>query len=77
MNNFDGLFPNFTTRCLELKSVLMPVEYLLLDIGMVSSTITGRRSAGAVLQALGRTIVYIMLKGPDVCFLGDINIVAD
>ena len=61
MNNFDTLFPNFTARCADLQSVLMPVAYLLLVIGMVSSTIAGRRSTGAVLRALGRTIVYIIV----------------
>src|ERR1043166_5263823 len=60
MNNFDTLFPNFTARCADLKSVLMPVAYLLLVTGMVSATIAGHRSAGASLRALGRTIVYIV-----------------
>ena len=60
MNNFDTLFPNFTARCADLQSVLMPVAYLLLVTGMVSSTIAGRRSTGAVMRALGRTIVYII-----------------
>ena len=61
MNNFDTLFPNFAASCAALKSVLMPVAYLLLVTGMVLSTIVGRRSAGPVLRALGRTIVYIIV----------------
>ncbi len=61
MNNFDSLFPNFTARCADLKSVLMPVAYLLLVTGMVVSTIAGHRSTRAVLTALGRTIVFIMV----------------
>ena len=61
MNNFDTLFPNFAASCVALKSVLMPVAYLLLVTGMVLSTIAGRRSAGPVLRALGRTIVYIIV----------------
>jgi len=61
MNNFDSLFPNFTARCADLKSVLMPVAYLLLVTGMVASMIAGHRSTRAVLQTLGRTIVYIIL----------------
>jgi hypothetical protein len=61
MNNFDTLFPNFAARCSALKSVLMPVAYLLLVTGMVLSMIAGRRSAGPVLRALGRTIVYIIV----------------
>ena len=39
----------------------MPVAYLFLVTGMVLSTIAGRRSAEAVLRALGRTIVYIIV----------------
>ncbi len=39
----------------------MPVAYLLLVAGMISSTITGQRSAGAYMRTFGRTIVYIML----------------
>jgi hypothetical protein len=61
MNNFDTLFPNFAASCASLKSVLMPVAYLLLVTGMVLSTITGRRSAGPVLRTLGRTIVFIIV----------------
>lgn len=61
MNNFDTLFPNFTARCADLQSVLMPVAYLFLVTGMVSSTIAGHRSTGAVMRALGRTIVYIIV----------------
>ena len=61
MNNFDTMFPNFGASCAALKSVLMPVAYLLLVTGMMLSTIAGRRSAGAVLRAFGRTIVYIIV----------------
>ena len=61
MNNFDTLFPSFTASCADLRSVLMPAAYLLLVTGMVSSTIAGRRSTWAVLQALGRTIVCIIV----------------
>jgi hypothetical protein len=61
MNNFDTLFPNFAASCAALKSALMPVAYLLLVTGMVLSTIAGGRSADAVLRALGRTIVYIIV----------------
>lgn len=39
----------------------MPVAYLLLVVGMISSTITGQRSAGAYMRTVGRTVVYTML----------------
>jgi hypothetical protein len=77
MNNFDSLFPNFTARCADLKSVLMPVAYLLLVTGMVSSTIAGHRSTRAVLQALGRTIVYIIVLTQLVNWGNQIAVITD
>ena len=77
MNNFDTLFPNFTARCADLKSVLMPVAYLLLVTGMVSATIAGHRSAGASLRALGRTIVYIVLLTQVVNWGNQITLITD
>jgi hypothetical protein len=61
MTDFNSLFPNFLSQCSQLKTTLMPVAYLLLVAGMISSTITGQRSAGAYMRTFGRTIVYIML----------------
>lgn len=61
MHEFNSLFPHFLERCTELKSALMPVAYLLLVIGMVSSTLSGRRSPGAYIRTFGRTIVYVVL----------------
>lgn len=61
MQDFNSLFPHFLERCVELKSALVPVAYLLLVVGVISSTLTGRRSASAYLRTFGRTIVYILL----------------
>jgi type IV secretion system protein TrbL len=61
MTDFNSLFPNFLSQCSQLKATLMPVAYLLLVVGMISSTITGQRSAGAYMRTVGRTVVYIML----------------
>lgn len=61
MTDFNSLFPSFLSQCSQLKTTLMPVAYLLLVAGMISSTITGQRSAGAYMRTFGRTIVYIML----------------
>jgi hypothetical protein len=77
MNNFDTLFPNFTARAADLKSVLMPVAYLLLVTGMVSSMIAGHRSTRAVLQTLGRTIVYIILLTQLVNWGNQITLITD
>jgi hypothetical protein len=77
MGDFNSLFPNFTTRCAELKSVLMPVAYLFMVIGMVAATAAGRRSAGASLRMFGRTIVYIIVLtqlvnwGNQICLITD------
>jgi hypothetical protein len=61
MTDFNSLFPSFLSQCSQLNTTLMPVAYLLLVAGMISSTITGQRSAGAYMRTFGRTIVYIML----------------
>jgi len=61
MTDFNSLFPSFLSQCSQLKTTLMPVAYLLLVAGMISSTITGQRSAGAYMRTFGRTIVYITL----------------
>lgn len=39
----------------------MPIAYLLLVSGMISSTITGHRSGAAYMRTFGRTIVFIVL----------------
>jgi len=77
MNNFDSLFPNFTARCADLKSLLMPVAYLLLVTGMVSSTIAGHRSTRAVLQSLVRTIVLIIVLTQLVNWGNQIAVITD
>jgi len=77
MNNFDTLFPNFAASCAALQSTLMPVAYLLLVTGMVLSTIAGGRDAEAVLRALGRTIVYIILLTQLVNWGNQIAVITD
>jgi len=58
MNNFDTLFPNFLNQCTEMNHVLTPIAFVLLAIGIVSSTITGRRSPSAYLRTIGRTFAF-------------------
>ncbi|MCG3147778.1 MAG: hypothetical protein PCFJNLEI_01219 [Verrucomicrobiae bacterium] len=80
MDEFNTLFPNFTTRCADLKSVLMPVAYLFLVTGMVISTISGRRSVSASMRTFGRTIVFIILLtqlvswGNQICQITDTTV---
>jgi len=58
MNNFDTLFPNFLSQCAEMNRVLMPIAFVLLAIGIVSSTVTGHRSPSAYLRTIGRTFAF-------------------
>jgi len=80
MDDFKSLFPNFAARSADLKAVLMPIAYLLLVTGMVSATITGRRSAGASMKTMGRTMVYIILLthlvswGNEICLVTDATV---
>lgn len=77
MPDFNSMFPNFTNRCVELMQMLMPVAYLLIVGGMISSTITGHRSGGAYIRTFGRTIVFIVLMmflvswGNEICTVVD------
>jgi type IV secretion system protein TrbL len=59
MNNFDTLFPNFLNQCAEMNRVLTPIAFVLLAIGIVSSTITGHRSPSAYLRTIGRTFALV------------------
>jgi hypothetical protein len=61
MPDFNTLFPNFTSRCVDLQSMLIPIAYLLIVGGIISSTITGHRSGGAYIRTFGRTIIFIVL----------------
>jgi hypothetical protein len=55
MNDFNTLFPNFLSQCAEMNRVLTPIAFVLLVIGVVSSTVTGHRSPSAYLRTVGRT----------------------
>lgn len=77
MPDFNSMFPNFTNRCVELMQMLMPVAYLLIVGGMISSTVTGHRSGSAYFRTFGRTIVFIVLMtflvswGNEICTVVD------
>ena len=58
MNDFNTLFPNFLNQCAEMNRVLMPIAFVLLAIGVVSSTVTGHRSPSAYLRTIGRTFAF-------------------
>jgi hypothetical protein len=59
MNDFNTLFPNFLNQCTEMNRVLTPIAFVLLAIGIVSSTVTGRRSPSAYLRTIGRTFAFV------------------
>lgn len=58
MNDFNTLFPNFLNQCAEMNRVLTPIAFVLLAIGIVSSSVTGRRSPSAYLRTVGRTFAF-------------------
>ncbi len=58
MNDFNSLFPSFLNDCVQLKTALMPIGYLSLTAGMISTTIADHRSVSAMMRTFGRTIVY-------------------
>jgi hypothetical protein len=58
MNDFNTLFPNFFNQCEEMNRVLTPIAFVLLAIGIISSTVTGHRSPSAYLRTVGRTFAF-------------------
>lgn len=77
MPDFNLLFPNFTSRCVELQGILMPVAYLLIVGGMISSTVAGHRSGAAYIRTFGRTIVFIIVMTFFVSWGNAISVVVD
>jgi hypothetical protein len=61
MPDFNSIFPNFSSNCVNLKNILTPLAYLLLVGGMISSTIAGHRSGSAYLRTFGRTLIFIVV----------------
>ncbi len=59
MNDFNTLFPNFLNQCAELNRVLTPVAIVLFVVGIISSTVSGQRSASAYVRAIARTAAYV------------------
>lgn len=41
-----------------MNRVLMPIAFVLLAVGIVSSTVTGQRSPSAYLRTIGRTLAF-------------------
>jgi hypothetical protein len=61
MGDFNSMFPSFLSQCLSLKTLLTPIAFLLITGGLIASTIANHRNGSAVLQAIGKVIVLIML----------------
>src|SRR6266511_701001 len=61
MNDFNTLFPNFLSQCVQLNRALLPVAFVLLATGIVSSTVTGQRSPSAYLRTFGRTLAFLAI----------------
>jgi hypothetical protein len=77
MNDFNTLFPNFLTQCTELNRVLTPVAIVLFVVGIVSSTISGQRSAGAYMRTIGRTAAYVAVLALLLVWGGEISTAID
>lgn len=61
MGDFNSMFPNFTTQCLSLKTLLTPIAFVLITGGLMASTIAHQHHGSAPIQALGKMIILIML----------------
>jgi hypothetical protein len=61
MGDFNTLFPNFLNQCLSLKTLLTPVAFVLITGGLIASTIANHHNGTALLQSIGRIIIFVML----------------
>ncbi len=77
MGDFDTLFPNFLTQCLEMHRVLTPIAFICFVVGVVSSTVSGQRSAGAYMRTFGRTLAYAAVLALLATWGGEVATIVD
>jgi hypothetical protein len=61
VGDFNTLFPQFLNQCLQLKSILTPIAFLLITGGLIASTIAAHGNPSANMRILGRAIVLVVL----------------
>lgn len=61
MGDFNTMFPNFLNQCLSLKTLLTPVAFVLITGGLIASTIANHHNGAALLQSIGRIIIFVVL----------------
>jgi hypothetical protein len=61
MGDFNTMFPNFVNQCLSLKTLLTPIAFVLITGGLIASTIASHHNGAALLQSIGRIIVFVVL----------------
>lgn len=61
MGDFNTLFPQFLSQCLQLKSVLTPIAFLLITGGWIAATIASHGNPNANMRILGRAIILVAL----------------
>ncbi len=61
MGDFNTLFPQFLTECLQMKGILTPVAFLLITGGWIAATIASHGNPNANMKVLGKAIVLVML----------------
>lgn len=61
MNDFNSIFPNFVNQAVQLEQILMPVAFVMITGGMISSIVTGEKSGNAYMRIITRTLVLIVV----------------
>src|ERR1700679_2658836 len=61
MSDFNSMFPQFLQQCLQLKTLLTPVAFLLITGGLIAATIATHQSGTATLRVFGKIIVLLLL----------------
>ena len=61
MGDFNTLFPQFLTKCLQMKDILTPIAFLLITGGWIAATIASQGNPNANMRILGRGIILVVL----------------
>jgi len=61
MTDFNSIFPNFTSQCVQLQQLLTPIAYLFLVCGLILSVSNGQRSGDAYMRAFARTLMLVVV----------------
>jgi hypothetical protein len=61
VGDFNTLFPQFLSQCLQMKGILTPIAFLLITGGWIAATAASHGSPNSIMRIVGRTIILVAL----------------